>query len=196
MRLKIVTWISSTSSWHFCIFGIHMLHISCLQEILKEPRGAGRGFAWTGRGCCPGPGIYCAEKKNHGSSCRETLAKSAGSCCLRPPEESVSPKTINTPRSIPRAINPLVSPFGVQSSAVQTCNSEAWEAQLMDCLPKAGLVISLILEYSDYIQHARLQVLGWFSLYCCAIHCKTSLIGEPVSAAIWDWHVRKVHAWY
>lgn len=106
------------------------------------------------------------------------------------------PPNYHHPRGIRRAINPLVFPFGVQLSAVQICNSEAREAQLMDCLAKAGLAISLILEYSDYIQHAWLQVLGWFSLYCCAIHCKTSLIGEPVSAVIWNWPVRTVHAWY
>lgn len=138
-----------------CVFEIHMLQISCLQKIPKESRGPGRGFAWTGGGCCcPGPGIYCAEKNNHGSGCRETLAQSAGSCCLRPPASRTT--TIN-PRGIPRAINPLVS---------------------------------------DYIKHARLQVLGCFSLYCCATHCNTSLIREPVSAAIWDWHVRIVHASY
>lgn len=156
-----------------------MLHISCLQEILKQSRGPGGGFAWTGGGGrWPGPGIYCAEKKNHGSSRRETLAKSAGSCCLRSPEESASPTTTVNPRGIPRTINPLVSPFGVQSSAVQICNSKAWEAQLMDCLTKAGLVISLILEYSDYIKHARLQVLGWFSPTAVSHIAKPAWLGS------------------
>lgn len=106
IRSKIVKWIPRTSPWHFCVFEIHMLHISCLQEILKESRGPGRGFAWTWGGCWPGPGIYCVEKKNHGSSCRETLAKSAGSCCLRPPKESASPTTPRCPEASLELLTP------------------------------------------------------------------------------------------
>lgn len=169
-----------------------MLHILCQKEIPEEPRGPGRGFAWTGGRCWHGSGFYCVEKTHHGNSSRETHATSAGACCLRPPKDSAPPITIC--RGIPRKNNLLVSPFGVQPPPVKKTvilkqDRHSWWAAEM----KQDYWFDRF--QSIYVISDQQGCRCWVAFTAVPHVARAAWLRSPYLCD-WDWCVRAVHASY